>query len=437
MSLDVGVVGCGTAGAAVALFLARAGHAVTVYERVPEPGPVGAGILLQPTGQAVLARLGLYDEVRAQGSPIDRLWCRRRNGKTLVDLHYREIPGRSAEGIGRDDQPGMVGLGTVEGLGIHRGVLFQALFRALRAEPRAALRLGTSIDSVDGLGHDLVVLADGAESAAQRVPALGARSRGYPWGALWFVARDPARAIRSHLHQVVDGAHTLLGLLPTGLAPGSGEPVVSLFWSIRCDAVDAWRAGDLDAWKRRVLALEPLAAPVLDQIRAPDDLLFARYADVRLRRWHGERVVVLGDAAHATSPQLGQGANLALWDAMTLADHLAMAPASGVAAALAAYSAARRAHIRYYQLAARWLTPFFQSSSRVGGWLRDRAMPVAMRVRPLRRMMIETMAGVRRGIVRRSMTMAEVKRECLAPAERLSLPARGSNFREGSPRRDA
>ncbi|HUS68408.1 MAG TPA: NAD(P)/FAD-dependent oxidoreductase [Kofleriaceae bacterium] len=405
MSLDVGVVGCGTAGAAVALFLARAGHEVTVYERVPEPGPVGAGILLQPTGQAVLARLGLLDEVRAQGSPIDRLWCRRRNGKTLVDLHYAEI----GDGVGL-------------GLGIHRGVLFQALFRALRAEPRAALRLGTSIESLDGLGHDLVVLADGAESAAQRVPALGARSRGYPWGALWFVARDPARAIRSHLHQVVDGAHTLLGLLPTGLAPGTGEPVVSLFWSIRCDAVDAWRAGDLDAWKRRVLELEPLAAPVLDQIRAPGDLLFARYADVRLRRWHGERVVVLGDAAHATSPQLGQGANLALWDAMVLADHLAT-PGRGIGAALAAYSAARRAHIRYYQLAARWLTPFFQSDSRVGGWLRDRAMPLAMRVGPLRRMMIETMAGVRRGVVRRSM--------------RLSLPAQGSDFREGASPRDA
>jgi 2-polyprenyl-6-methoxyphenol hydroxylase-like FAD-dependent oxidoreductase len=158
---------------------------------------------------------------------------------------------------------------------------------------------------------------------------------------------------------------------------------------------------------------------------------------VRLRRWHGERVVVLGDAAHATSPQLGQGANLALWDAMALADHIAAAAPGGVAAALAAYSAARRAHIRYYQLAARWLTPLFQSDSRAGGWLRDRAMPIAMRVRPLRRMMIETMAGVRRGIVRRSMTLAEVKRESSPPAGRLSLPAQGSDFREGATRRDA
>ncbi|MBL8607983.1 MAG: NAD(P)-binding protein, partial [Myxococcales bacterium] len=52
--LDVGVIGGGTAGCAVALLLSRQGHAVTVYERVAVPGPVGAGITLQPTGLHVL-----------------------------------------------------------------------------------------------------------------------------------------------------------------------------------------------------------------------------------------------------------------------------------------------------------------------------------------------------------------------------------------------
>ncbi len=56
--LSVGVIGCGTAGSAAALFLARAGHAVTLYERVAVPGPAGAGIVLQPSGMAALAALG-------------------------------------------------------------------------------------------------------------------------------------------------------------------------------------------------------------------------------------------------------------------------------------------------------------------------------------------------------------------------------------------
>jgi 2-polyprenyl-6-methoxyphenol hydroxylase-like FAD-dependent oxidoreductase len=59
----IGVIGCGTAGAAAALFLARAGHDVRVFERVADPKPVGAGIIVQPSGQAVLARLGLLERV--------------------------------------------------------------------------------------------------------------------------------------------------------------------------------------------------------------------------------------------------------------------------------------------------------------------------------------------------------------------------------------
>lgn len=71
--LHIAVVGAGTAGAAAAILLARAGHRVEVFERVADPGPVGAGITLQPTGQAALRTLGLLDEVAACGAPVDRL----------------------------------------------------------------------------------------------------------------------------------------------------------------------------------------------------------------------------------------------------------------------------------------------------------------------------------------------------------------------------
>src|SRR6188508_2466890 len=128
--LDVGIIGCGTAGPAAALLLARAGHRVTVYERVAEPGPVGAGILLQPTGQAVLARLGLLERVRARAAPVDRLLCQRTGGRAVVDLRYAEI-------------------GAAVGLGIHRGVLFQALFDALSAEEGVRLELGFDVERVE------------------------------------------------------------------------------------------------------------------------------------------------------------------------------------------------------------------------------------------------------------------------------------------------
>jgi 2-polyprenyl-6-methoxyphenol hydroxylase-like FAD-dependent oxidoreductase len=116
-----------------------------------------------------------------------------------------------------------------------------------------------------------------------------------------------------------------------------------------------------------------------------------------MRRWHDRNVVFIGDAAHATSPQLGQGANLALLDALVLAE--SVGARASVADALALYEQTRRPHLRYYQRMTRWLTPFFQSDARFLGWMRDWTFPIANRIAPLQRIMISTMAGVSRGFV--------------------------------------
>ena len=118
------------------------------------------------------------------------------------------------------------------------------------------------------------------------------------------------------------------------------------------------------------------------------------------------------NAAHATSPQLGQGANLALWDAMCLTDALSEERGS-LAAALAGYTAVRRRHLNYYQLATRALTPLFQSDSRALGVVRDLAFPISRWLAPLRRRMVRTMAGLDRGIVRRPIALDELRRLAL------------------------
>lgn len=392
-ALDLGVIGCGTAGAAAALFLARAGHRVTVYERVADPRPVGAGITLQPTGQAVLARLGLLAPIMARAARLDRLRVDRHRRGRLVDLRYADVEPRWF------------------GLGLHRGTLFVTLHDAVRAQAGIGLRLGVEItgcrrvaDGIDVLGgdgpvgrHQLLVVADGAVSELHASAGVPVRARPYPWGALWFVADDHAGAFTGELRQVVEGARRMVGLLPTGRGPDDDQPVVSLYWSQRLDQLDRWRAAGLAAWKADVLRLAPQAAPVLEQIVDVEQVVAARYQDVRMRRWHGERVVFVGDAAHAMSPQLGNGANLALVDAMTLADVLV--DAADLAAGLAAYHRARRAHLRHYQRLTRWLTPLFQSSSWLAGWVRDLTMPLADRLGPLHRLMVRTMAGHERGLV--------------------------------------
>jgi len=410
-SLDVGIVGAGTAGSAAALFLSRAGHRVTVYERVEHPGPVGAGILLQPTGQAVLARLGLLGRILEQGARVDRLRCRTSKGRQVFHLAYGDVDA------------------SLFGLGLHRGTLFTALFDAVRADSRITLRLGVELSALapsDGgrfvvtssgarLGpHELVVVAEGGGSQLRDDEPIPQRVSTYPWGALWHVAADPERVFREELFQVVEGADVMLGFLPTGIGPGASHPVVSIFWSLPRARLDAFRARPVSEWRERVVAYEPRAAPFVADAGEGEEILFASYRDVVLSRFHGDHVVFLGDAAHAMSPQLGQGANLALFDAMVLAD--ALAADEALADGLSRYTRERLPHLGFYQWASRWLTPFFQGDSRFLALVRDVGFPIGSAIGLLRDPMVRTMAGLRRGIVRRSLPLATLKQLAAGPA---------------------
>jgi 2-polyprenyl-6-methoxyphenol hydroxylase-like FAD-dependent oxidoreductase len=386
--LSVAVVGCGTGGPAAALLLAAAGHDVEIFERVHTPSPVGAGLLLQPTGQAVLAQLGLLAEVEARSARVERLHGETAEGRVVMDMRYADLA------------PG------VHGLGVHRGVLFGALAGALE-RARIPVRLGAEVVAVDGgtlvtaAGerhgpYDLVVAADGARSRLRAATGLVRRARTYPWGALWVILDDPDERHGGTLGQVYRGTREMLGFLASGRPEGT--PQVSLFWSLPVPALAAARSRGLQAWKRDVRSLTRRADHLLDQVDAPERLLPAVYEDVVMRRWHAGRLAFVGDSGHAMSPQLGQGANLALLDALVLARCL---EAHGdIAAALAAYSHARRAHLRFYAWASRAMTPVFQSRLGLLGPPRDVLLGPLARIPWLRRQFVATLAGAKTGVFR-------------------------------------
>jgi 2-polyprenyl-6-methoxyphenol hydroxylase-like FAD-dependent oxidoreductase len=376
---DIAVVGCGVAGQAAATLLADAGHKVTIFERFAEPRPVGAGLLLQPTGLAVLGELGLAADALAHGARVVGLEARSHRGRRILDLAYADL------------HP------AAHGVGIRRSTLFDLLHGRLK---RSAARLVAAAEITDirdarvidvgGRQHgpfNLIVVADGAHSALRTRLMPQAHAPLYPWGCIWTTVPDRADIGGSGvLRQRVRGPLQMMGLLPVA----SG--LLTIYWSEPVEALSADRPIDLDAWRRTARALWPEATAIID---AADDFARATYRHVALPRWHEGRVLFIGDAAHGTSPQLGQGANLGLLDAYTLAQ--ALAEQDDLGAALALFARRRTAPVRFYRQASHLLTPFFQSRSVVLGLARDLFMGWSCRVPGLRRAMTSTLAGVRRG----------------------------------------
>jgi 2-polyprenyl-6-methoxyphenol hydroxylase-like FAD-dependent oxidoreductase len=302
---NIAIIGAGFAGLASATLLARAGHQVTVFEKFASPQAVGAGILIQPTGLAAMRTLGVADEILAHGAKADWLYGVNQHGRRVIDIRYARWQRGSY------------------GLGLHRGVLFNALWRAA-TEAGVQIQTGREVQQLQGLqGYYLRVIADGA---------------------------------------------------------------------------DLQKAG-LQAWKDTALALNPACAELLAHITHMEQLTWARYHDVVMPRYHtpgqADCTVVIGDAAHATSPQLGQGTNLALLDPVALAQCLSSA--KDMPSALAAYTQVRRGHLHFYSQASRMLTPLFQSDLTLLPWLRDVFLATSAGWPVLKGVNLQTLVGVRKG----------------------------------------
>lgn len=368
--------------------LSRAGHRVRLFERFETPRPLGSGLMLQPTGLAVLEALGLRGEIAALGARVERLiGTDARSGRVVLDVGYRPL--------GPD----------VHAVAVHRAALFNVLHHAVVAE-RLPIRTGFMVESLERSEgkqwlrgprgregpFDLVVDALGSASPLKVEAKVPSRARPLPFGAIWgTVPWVDAGFRRDALMQRYRRASVMIGVLPVGRQRRDGPELAAFFWSLKPESFAAVQARGIVSWRDEVLGHWPETAPHLETISDFEQMTLARYAHHTLQIPAGEGIAFIGDSAHSTSPQLGQGANMALLDAAALA--AALAGAATLEAALAEYARLRRWHVRLYQMLSLTLTPFYQSDGNLLPLLRDGLVSAAARVPPVPWLLASMVSG--------------------------------------------
>lgn len=391
-NLKIAVIGAGTAGLAAAAFMQRSGHRVTLYEKFTSPKPVGAGLLIQPTGLSVLSLLGLDRQIINSGSIIHQLYGKVSGSRFVtLDVKYKHIA------------PHLFGVGT------YRNNLFSALYDKV-------LELGVTVKSSSDIvdveqtagkstlrtaqgeqfdGYDLVIDASGAKSAIRKKYADIRLDKPYPYGAIWSIVKLNDEFRTDTLDQRYKNAYHMIGVLPVGKL-SANTTSAAFFWSMRVADYPKWREQELSKWQDYVISLWPETEALVSQFKSHDDLALATYSDVILNRHHSGNIAFIGDSAHCTSPQLGQGANLALMDAMVISD--CINTSDSLESALKTYSKRRKKHLYFYQMASRALTPFFQSDSVFFAKLRFLTCGIACKIPFTRKIAAHVLTGTKTGL---------------------------------------
>jgi FAD-dependent urate hydroxylase len=324
------IVGGGIAGLALAPALARTGVAVEVIECEPMWRTAGTGMYLPGNAARALRALGLEAQVASRAVEIARQRFCDHHGRLLCEVDVAEL---------------WAAVGPC--LAVHRADLHTLLREAAgdvpirmgRAVERLAQRDGTvSVSFSDGTSgtYDLVVGADGIGSAVRRLtfaPTAVPRPVGQV-GWRFLAPRPPEVTTWS----VMLGRRTAFLTIP--LADNRVYCYCDVVSRRDHDTPERGPAERLHELFAEFAEFAEPAATLLDAVDAAAEIHVATIEDVALDRWAHERVVLIGDAAHATSPNMAQGAAMALEDALVLTDCLQRIPA--IPDAIAAFEARRR-----------------------------------------------------------------------------------------------
>jgi len=304
------IIGCGIAGPVLAMFLQRAGISAVIYEGRPAPrDEEGAFLNLAPNGLAVLDQLDVADQVVAYGSPTTTTIFQNHRGKRLGEnpetttLIKRGLLNRA-----------------LREAAIDRGITVEWNKRLVDVEITPQRTVVARFEDGSEAHGDFLVGCDGIHSRTRRVVMPNAPRPQYT-GTIDCGAFTRLPHVKS-----TDGAM----YMTFGLKGFFGYQVVpdgEIYWF-----ENFWQEAEPDRAKLEAISTEDYKArllelhkddhdPICDIIRSTEGLIarWPIYDLPPLDTWHKGPVCLIGDAAHATSPHVGQGASMALEDAIVLA----------------------------------------------------------------------------------------------------------------------
>lgn len=386
MKLDnIAIVGGGIGGLASSILFASMGCKVTVYEQAAEAGPVGAGFLLQPPGQRVLHELGVLQEVMKHAIPITRLRSETISGYTILDLDYRDL-----------------GVEGRHGLGIQRKTIYNALYnKALESDlidfkwNSAVASINTGDKGVSIVANeqqdsfDFCILSSGSNSRLASGHFSKHIKNTYAWGCIWTSIRLSQSLSPDTLHQRCHRSNKMMGILPVRKVGESHE--AALYWSIKTSDMQHKSNSDYQQLKNEILDFWPEAESSILPLE-PTDFISAVYRDIWTPKPYSGRLIAIGDAAHGTSPQLGQGCTMALLDAWLLAKYVGESEKS-LEERLEKWWSTRKYQLLYVRYLSRFLTPLYQSDNDFFAFLRDFIIAPTGRIPWFYKLQLKTLAS--------------------------------------------
>lgn len=391
---NIGIIGGGIAGNALAILLAKAGFFVDVLEKLPNPGPVGSGIMLQPPAVKTLQLLGLKDAIVNNGYYIKGFKGQNSSGRQVLDFEFESVSQQ------------------LYGLGVHRGSIFSNLNSEVKKHQNISLHFGAEVVHVtekhdgvrleiaDGSSHkyDLVVVANGSGSMLRSLFShIVTRAKPQDYAALWTTLPMNDSISSEFIYHRYHKSEHMFGLMPIGYATNEHleAPLVNYFCAITRTFFDDWNPSKFANWKKHAYQVAPNYAQFTDQITDFEQLIPTPYFDAKLNPFYTGRVAFIGDACHALSPHLSAGTNLALLDALELSRGLIAH--ENHTDAFQQFYRARKQQVYFYYFISRLITPVFQSPVNIS-WVRDYVIPMLYKVPWTKQMMVETIAGVRKNM---------------------------------------